>query len=293
MQGATQAATAADDFSDVFEREDRDRGAETAAPVEPAQQPRDESGRFAAKQTEEPPAKTAEPEKTAQAEPPPTSEPETTEASRHVPLKELLSERERYKSERKLREEAERRAIEHEAQLKAMREVFQQQRQPPQQHREPPQRPDPFTQPEEFAQYQAEQQHYARRTDIANMSERIARRMHGDELVEKATQWALSTGRNTLYFNRAADPYGELVDDFQKFQVISEIGPDPAKYKASLRDQIRAEVLAELKAGGTKPPPKFPGTLADATQAGSQGAMLSPEVIAHEIFDTNRNRRQY
>ena len=278
MQGESQAALAAEDFSDVF-KPDRDSGADTAAP-ETQGQPRDDHGRFASKQVE------------AQQEAAPQSQPEqeAEDKRHHVPLKELLAERDRFKSERKLREEAERRALEHEARLRGYEEALN--RQPsPQQQRPAPQVPDPYTQPEEFARYQASQMHLQFRDQIANMSEYNARRAHGDAIVNEAQQWAIKSGVNQRYFLEAADPYGQLITDYKRVKAVSEIGTDPEKYKETLRKQIRDEVMAELKAGGNKPAPKFPNSLADATQAGVQGAMLSPEAIAAEIFDHNRNRR--
>jgi hypothetical protein len=70
---------------------------------------------------------------------------------------------------------------------------------------------------------------------------------------------------------------------------IQRIGPDPDAYEKKLEASLREKILAELKQG--KPQPKFPGSLADATAGGGQGAHLTEEAIANELFSHTRNRR--
>lgn len=285
MQTGVQSAMADDSFNDVF---DRDSGAEVAAPV--ADVVRDDQGRFAPKS--EPPVdapKEAQPE----AMPEPTDD---RNANRHVPLSELLAERERFKREKTLREEMEKRASEHEARAKTLEQMFQQvQRPQPQQQPQqaPPQQaiPDPYTDPEAYAQYQSHQQFLARRNDIANMSEAIARRAHGSEIVDKAIQAAQQAGIAQQFYLKAADPYGELLDWHKHQTALQRIGPDPDAYEKALEAKLREKILSELKTGQGKPQPKFPGSLADATATGSQGQHLTEEAIANELFSPTRNRR--
>lgn len=292
-QGASPAATAAEDFSDVFARDSHDRGADPVAPDATPMQPRDDMGRFAPK-SEPAPAVDAQPtapQAPAAEQQPASPPPQDPDAKHHVPLREL-------KSERTKRQEAEQRAREFEAQLKLMRDLMAQQpqyQQPAQQQPQQPAAPDPYTDPEGYGRYVIAQARIAQRHDIANFSEAQARGKYGDELVMKATQWAGTVPeRAAHYFMKSADPYGDLVTDYKRFQALQEIGPDPTTYRQRLEQEIRAKVLAELKAGGTQQPPqRFPGSLASATPTGTQGAHLNPEDAFKDIFDTNRDRRKY
>lgn len=282
MQGESQAATTAD-FSEVFERDSHDRGAEPVAPD--TGQPRDDQGRFAPKQPEATPP---EPPVSALVDvPEPASQPRAQQEvdPPRVPVTELQKERNK-------RQEAERRALEIEAQNRAYADMLQrlQQQQPAPQQQQVQSPPiDPYTDPEGYGRQILQQAEIRRRHDIANFSESVARRTFGPEIVDKAQKWAIETGVAQNFF-MSADPYGDLIDAYKRVQAMQEIGPDPSAYKK----KIREEVLAELKAGGTQQPaPKFPGSLAGATAAGTQGAHLNPEAAFDAIFDTNRNRRQW
>ena len=277
----------ATEFDDVFAR-NGDATPTPAAPEAEGGPVRDEVGRFAPRT--ETPASTPEP----QATPEPTDD--ARDANRHVPLRELLAERERFKKEKGLREEFERRATEHETRARTLEQMYHQaQRQPQQQpQQDQPQQqqaPDPYADPEGFAQHQSQQQFLARRNDIANMSEAIARRTHGAEIVDKAIQAALQTGAAQHFYQRAADPYGELIDWYKHQTALQRIGPDPDAYEKSVETKLREKILAELKAGGTKPQQRFPGSLADATATGVGGQHLTEQAIADELFSTTRNRR--
>lgn len=279
--------TIGDDFNDVF---DRESGAtETAAPAADGV-PRDDQGRFAPKAADAAPE--VPPTEAPQAAPEPA---EDRNANRHVPLSELLAERERFRKEKTLREELEKRATEHENRARTLEQLMQQQvqqRQAPQQPVQQQPAPDPYTDPEGWAQHQEQQQFIARRHDIANMSEAFARRTLGVEIVEKAKAWALQTpGAAQHFFMRAADPYGELVDAYKRQEAMQRIGPDPDAYEKQMKAKLREEILAELKTGQGKPQPRFPGTLADATASGAQGQHLTDEAVAAELFATGRNRR--
>lgn len=262
-------------FDQVFSREQQPE-----AQAEPTGQPRDDSGRFAARdqQSVEPkaeatPAPEAQPQ--ALAEPQPQEQRET--APRMIPLPELQSERQK-------RQEAERRVAEYEGQLKAFEAMFRQQQ--PQQPRQEVQAPDPYADPEGYAAFREQRMHVQFRDQIANMSEAMARRQLGDEVVQKATQWALQTGQATQFYMHARDPYGELIDAYKRQEALTRIGSDPDAYEKKLEEQIRAKVLAELKAGTAsgQPKPQFPGTLAGATATGKQGNMLSPQAAADAVF---------
>lgn len=232
---------------------------------------RDEAGRFAARPQPEATATQGE----APAEQLPVERDPNT--GRMIPLPELLSERQK-------RQEAERREAEYKAKVDAYERSFQAQRPQPQ-AAAPVAPPDPFADPEGFARFQGERMEARFRDRIANMSEAIARRTHGNEIVSKAQQWALQTPGAAQYFLESHDPYGELIETFKRQEAMSRIGPDPDAYEKRIREEERQKVLAELKSGTSgQPRPAFPGTLAGATQAGRAGAVVSPQAAADGVF---------
>lgn len=291
-----------DDFNDVFARDSRDRGAETAAPVSdgPA---RDDLGRFAPKsepapKVEEPPKQEAAPEAPPAPTPPPTEPTPEPTANRHVPLAELLGEREKRKQEAKLREEMEARVKTYEAQVAQYQAQLQAQQQP-QQPKETP--PDPWTDPQAALAYQQKQFEERLAHERANMSEMVARQRFGDAAVEAAQQAAIRAGAGP-YFLQQRDPYGALLQWHRQQSFLEKVGSDPDAYEKSIEQRAYEKALADLKAGKVTPggapqpapaPTRFPGSLAEATPAGTQGGLLTPEAIAAELFDTNRNRRQH
>jgi len=265
----------------------RDRGGNAAPPVEdkPLSQPRDESGRFAPK-TEQSAAPTPEVEEDDDA---PTPEPEADD-NRMVPTRALQAERDKRKQEARLRAEAEARATGYADQLTRL---LQQQRQDPTPRQQPPPPPDPLTDPEGAYAYQ--QNHFSQRILSAKLdqSEMMARDKYGDEKVDEAFEVASRAGI-IGNFVRSKHPYRDLVQWHEKAQAFQKIGPDPEAYAKKLREDIRAEVLAELKAGkgpAAAPVPRLPGSLADATQAGAQGAHLSDEAMMAGVFGSDRKRR--
>lgn len=215
---------------------------------------------------------------------------QAVDQQRMVPLSELIQERKKFKGQIS---DLERRAIEADAKAKAF-ETFAPRQQQPQ--RQPVQAPDPFTEPEKFAafvEWRAEQQVF---TDRLHRSEERARDKHGDDLVNEALEAAKQAGhvdRGTFVQQDPRHPWGALVKWHQEQKALAAIGPDPDAYRKKLEAEIRAEIA---KAGnGTTPgaaPPRFPGTLADNTAAGPQGAHLTEGAAMGALFDTNRKRKQ-
>lgn len=115
----------------------------------------------------------------------------------------------------------------------------------------PPQQPDWFVEPERAAQHMMAQMEERRLNDRANMSERIAVRTHGAELVEEAKRAAIEAGVGRYFFVNSADPYDDLITWHRKQKFVSEIGDDPEAYKQRLRE----ELMAELGQGNPQPPP--------------------------------------
>lgn len=280
----THESANADAFADVFARDDRDRGADAAAPEAPAGQPRNTDGTFAEKSETPPPVQQQE------APPPAPSDPQDDSRNRHVPLTELLSEREKRKAADQRREEAERRAIEHEAMLKAYQRLIDQQQRPSQQAQQQTP-PDFFTDPDAAIQHHLSRIEQAALNRHINQSERFARRAHGDKLVDEALAAAKSVGI-AARFAESADPFDDLVSWHKRARAMAEVGDDPAAYRTRIETEVRAKVLAELKNGGASPAsPQFPGSLAGATQQGSQGGHMSDQAMADAMFASNRNRK--
>jgi hypothetical protein len=268
-------------MSEVF-GSDRDRGSETAPPVDDAETvieadaEADDTAEAAAETTDD-----AEPKS-------PGRDPAT---GKFVPVTELVSERkklkERIDNEARLRQEAEARAAQYERQMALL---MQQQRAVQQ-----TEIPDPVMDPEGAYLYQTQQLQEMVVSNMLDVSEFAMRAKHGDEIVDKALQAALQTGVNK-HFMTQRNPYGALVDWYRRSMAMQEIGDDPAAFRKRVEEETRAKILADLKAGKlqttAQPPQRLPGTLADATSAGSQGAHLSDEAMLAGIFGSDRRQRQ-
>lgn len=217
-------------------------------------------------------------------------------SGRFVPVTELVAERKKLKGERE--QEAKLR-IEAEANAKAWKEqveALQRQAQQPQQRQQQPQEqqpiPDPVLDPEGYSRYQQSVMD-ARLLDMqVNMSERMARMQHGDAKVDAALQAAHQSGIAER-FVRAADPFGALLQWHRRSMMNAEIGDDLEAFKKRVADDAVQKALAGLKATGQPPgqaqqPQRFPGTLADATPTGAQGAVLTPETAVNDVFAKQR-----
>jgi hypothetical protein len=214
-----------------------------------------------------------------------------------VPLTELTNERKKLKGERdeerRLRMEAEARAKVYQEQFEAAR------RQPPPQApqpRQPIRIPDPVTDPEQYARFvhqTAEERIEAARLDA---SEDRAREKYGDEIVNQAlnaAQQAGLVGHPQLLQQR--HPWGAMVEWFKQQKALQTIGSDPEAYANKIREEERAKVLAELKAGNGPTagvPQQFPGTLASATQQGATGQITKNlEAATSDVFAPDRKAR--
>lgn len=289
MPDAQSAASEAALLDDVFSS-GRDRRADPAAlkddpPVEPTEP------------TTEPPAN-AEPvedasKDDASGEPKPKGY-RDPQSGRFVPLGELQTEREKRQEaqkgredEARLRQQAEDNARRYEAELSDMRRRIQAQQTPP------PEPPDPIMDPEGAYSHLQQQMAHQLLNQSLNISERMARRQHGNEAVNAAFQAANQAGMASAFL-KSPDPYDDLVTWHKRATAMHRIG-DPDAYEKRVRDEVRQQVLEELKAGkgqGSPGPQRFPGSLADATQSGPSGrAPVSDESILGSLFDTNRKRK--
>lgn len=197
-----------------------------------------------------------------------------------VPLPELMEER-------RARQEAQRQAAYVQGQLQQLLDAQRAAQQPAQ----PP--IDPNLDP--GAAFHALQQQLAQRDAAlqemavhqrANTSEMLARSKHGDQVVDTAVEAALKSGLNR-HFMAQPDPYRALIDWHNSQRVAQEIGNDPNAYRAKIEAEVRAKILAEMRAG-TPPPRNLPPSLATATQAAS-----APQVVqeAGDFFKSMMNRK--
>lgn len=128
-----------------------------------------------------------------------------------------------------------------EDQLKRMTPVEQQ---------EQPKAPDMFLEPQKYQQYSEERAKQAAFDATANMSEMLARREHGDEVVDESVEifkgLAAQNPALVQSMRQSRDPYQFVIDHAKKHKVVTEIGDDPDAYRANLRQQIEAEVRQSL-----------------------------------------------
>jgi hypothetical protein len=249
---------------DLSEMLEGDKGPKTETVTEPAkeaetEQPRDESGRFAAKGEQKEPEEKAAPEAAQEAEKAPveTAPPavqQTTDPRESAFLAKAQDEtrkRQRLEqdlaAERQRLAEAQRRLQEYEAQ-KA---------------------PDFQTDPQGHLEYVRQQAAADAFNSKLNLSEQYARRTMGDEVVSEAQSAFMAAAQKDpllrAELTRQDDPYGFVVKWHKREKFLAEVGDDPEAYKARL---LAPPVAA---------PPPPPRSLASAT-----GVRVSDKSVAAE-----------
>lgn len=268
-------------MSDVF-ASDRDRGADHAAPETEAKV---ELSPESVEKTETKGHADAEDKDSSKQYRDP-------ENGRFVPLTELKSEREKRQEAQRMRDEAEKRVAEYERRFQDLERRFQTAQYPqPQQQMQRVQPPDPFTDPEAYQQFVVEQAQTVALSERLNTSQMLAEEKYGAQVVEEALQAALRAGVNH-HFIKARNPFAELVAWHKRNQGMQRIGDDVEGFEKRIREEERQKVLAELKQGNKGQPQRFPGTLADATASGGQGAILTDEAMMADVFSSERRARR-
>lgn len=229
----------------------------------------------------------------------PPEQPDTEQdqdAGKMVPLRELTGERKKLKG--KLDEES-RARIAAETEARIWKEQAERSRQPAQQApQRQPEVPDPVTDHEGFARHVQGTTQHAVFQERLHRSEERARDKFGDDTVDEAFQAAIKAGliaREHFIQTAPRHPWGALVEWHKQQKILDTVGGDPDKYRASIEEEVRQKVLAELKAGNgpgaVAQPTRFPGTLADSTASGNSGAHLSDEAALKDVFGTDRASR--
>jgi hypothetical protein len=217
--------------------------AKPEAEPQPTDPPRDEHGRFAPKEGEETPeAATEEPE--AEAEPQP-------EAEHNAPVAAVIAERRKAQAANERAEQLAREIAEMRGQMSVL---MQRGNQPPAPQPEPVKPPDFWDAPDKYVEHALSpvQQQLAEMTFRTSRAEAFAE--HGKETVtaaEAAMKQAVESGkvdgealRATLRQSR--DPVGYVV----QWHLNS-----PSVQQATMRETIRAELMAELGIDPNKPTP--------------------------------------
>lgn len=240
--------------------------------------------------------------------------------NKQVSVKEVFDEREKKRAYKAQYEAEQKRAATFEAQLRTLQEQNQQliqgfsrpqhAAQPQAQPQQRPQLPDPQQYPFEHLQavmqLQAEQIQAQRTDDKLNWSEDLARSKYGDDIVSAAQKAAMNWPPADLERLRSLrHPYDELVKWYRSQEALKTIGSDPEAYKKKIFEEAQAKILEDLKAGrlsanglsGQQPaaapaPQHFPGTLAAATQTGSNGQTTKTlEAATGDVFSPDRKVR--
>jgi hypothetical protein len=95
---------------------------------------------------------------------------------------------------------------------------------------------------------------------------------------EKAFNDAANAGRLSREFiqqvNSSENPWVAAVEWHQQQTVMAEIGSDPAAYKQKLRDELKAELMAEFQQGqqpgAQRAAPVMPGNFATGRNVGAR-----------------------
>lgn len=107
------------------------------------------------------------------------------------------------------------------------------------------------------------------------MSRQFAERQHGQDFVREVIEFFNDPQYAPMshQFLRTEDPFGAAVEYFNAAKALREIGPDPKAYEGKLREQIRAELLAEINS--TKPTAPPPSMASSPTSGGSNNPVGS------------------
>ena len=215
-----------------------------------------------------------------------------------VPLNELISERKKFQEKLDtLRADGERRDAEWRQKFEDLSRRTQQ-AQPQQQPA--PKLPDPLQEPEQYAEVLSNVVQNSTFHQGLNYSEDRARDKYGDKEVDEAFQAAERAGllqRSHFIQTSPRHPWGAMVEWHRQQKVLETVGSDPDAFRAKIEEEVRAKVLEELKAGkgpGAQQaqPQRFPGTLADATAAGKQGAHITTGAVMADVFGSDRASRR-
>lgn len=168
---------------------------------------------------------------------------------------------------------------------------------PKQAQPEPAPQPEIWDDPPAFVRSQAMEMVSPLRQQVLAMAREVAEVRYQPETVkaaEEAFNRAAATGQIDpeihRRINNSPNPYAAAVQWHQHTSTMSEIGSDPAAYKAKLAEEIRAQVMAELQQGSPAPAatsaaPVMPSNFATARNVGTRtGPAWSGPTPIGDIF---------
>lgn len=158
--------------------------------------------------------------------------------------------------------------------------------------------PEIWDDPNAFVRSQAMEMVSPLQQQMQAMARNVAELQFKDQpgLVEQAVNAfdnAAKTGSIDPEIHRrimaSPNPYAAAVQWHQHTSTMSEIGSDPAAYKAKLAEEIRAQVMAEINGGqqpdGNQPAPVMPSNFAAARNVGTRaGPAWSGPPTLDDIF---------
>ena len=148
--------------------------------------------------------------------------------------------------------------------------------------------PDVFENPDGFYQHIQQQIAQTALNDRLNLSEEMTRQAAGDETVNAAQEW----GRQQFAANPALaqqfyqqrNPYGFLVQQYQRQQALETLGDDPKEIEAFKAWKAAQAQIQQQPNTETPTPPK---SIASATSAGGlQNIATGPTVAFDNVFRT-------
>lgn len=167
--------------------------------------------------------------------------------------------------------------------LRALKAEVERSRQPQQQ----PQVPDMFEDPDGYQRHQNQMIQQAIYQERLNISGRFAAQQYGAETVTAAMEWGQARCVEDPAFNAAVmsnpDPVGYAVQQYQREQMLSQLGGDPKELQAFLAwKQAQQASPAETP----QPQPERPtSSIAAATSAGgAQHTAIGPGVAFDNVI---------
>lgn len=228
--------------------------------------------------TEPQPEQTAEPQ--ANAEPASEGEPQTDERGM-VPVAALQAERQKAKRYTEQVAEFQTKLEQQNAQWEQRFNQIFSQLQPKPAQPEPEQAPDIWTDPDAYLQRGVQQAVSPVMGQLKAMQRGMAELQFKPEVVaeaEKAFNTAAQAGQLPKEFiqqiNGSPNPWAAAVQWHQQQTAMAEIGSDPAAYKQKLRDELKAELMAEFQQGqqpgAQRAAPVMPGNFATGRNVGAR-----------------------
>jgi hypothetical protein len=154
---------------------------------------------------------------------------------------------------------------------------------------EAPQVPDVFSDPEGYTAFIQNQIAQTALNDRLNLSEEMVRQSAGNETVNAAQEWAKEQFQANpalaQAFYQQRNPYGFLVQQYQRHQVLASLGDDPKEIEAFKAWKAAQAQLQQQPAQAAPQSEQPPRSIASATSAGGvQSIAIGPTAAFDNIF---------